>query len=1177
MLLRLASLSMVDSRSQPTEPTQANGLQLELLGVARLLRNGVVLQLLERRDAALLALLVIEGPTARARIAALIWPDSDIKHAGNSLRQRLFRLKRIAGQDVVLGDRLLALASHVQHDLGAFADRTLLKGDRSLGELLGSADYSDSAELGAWVQIAREQWRAARRQAMAEAASRLEGEGHLAGALELAERLVLDDPCAEHAHRRVMRLHYLRGDRAAALAAFERCGSLLKREVNASPGKETRQLASTIEASGSLQQPARAAPQPLPTSLRRPPRLVGRDAQWRQLEDAAAQGGTVLLEGEPGSGKSRLLQDFAAARHWPAPAGARPGDEAVPYALASRWLDGLLGHFALPADAALRRELARLVPRLADPRDPTAGLLEPARLLQALESVLSAWRSNAAQAQSGAGVGMLGMALDDLQFADPASLELLFGLASPGPALDDTGWCWVLALRADVQPDELRKRRQSPALQRIVHLRLAPLNEPEVEALLDSLQLPGLVAPAWAAPLVAHCGGHPFAIIDTLAGLHAQGQHEFSAGPNLSAHSSQRVGAVVRRLEQLPADAQQMAHVAAAAGQDFCVELAAFTLGCAPVALAAPWRTLEQAGLFRSGGFAHDLVRQAALDALPRAIEQALHRQIAQWLVQSGDVRSTPRAARIAAHWDAAAEWPLAARSYEVAAHEARVRSARREELQALDAAARCHRAVKLPAGDDAAFDCECRGVDLLLLIDSADTALARAQGLFERAGTDRQRSAALVARAHVLGERYQPEAALADALAAGLLADAVLAPRLQLLARQRAAAALTRLARPDEAVAMLQVQPNELGHLDDEERLLWLSDHASTLDHADRRVEAVAMFERAIAQAEALGHWGAANEAWGNKAIALMYLHRLPASLEASQKAIECGQRAGSERGSMLIDEMSMAGTLRDLGRFADYLARAEALPQALRNVGYALWACNAENDLAICFAWLGRPELAQRTLTPVPDDMAPIMRAARLYTQARLLRWRPTAAGGARPAALVRQANALIEAGGGTGNSYVRLKVALELARDEEPTAALAATVRIEAEAQRREQWMLAAHALVMRTELLTQMAATERAALAACELIERCERDGPVPALYAPEVWWVAYRALRPVDPARARAALMRAHDWIEKTAMPQVPAIFQHSFRERNPVNVAVRAAMAQDGASSPMLESRTTPG
>ena len=43
---------------------------------------------------------------------------------------------------------------------------------------------------------------------------------------------------AEHAHRRVMRLHYLRGDRAAALAAFERCSSLLKRELKAQPGRE---------------------------------------------------------------------------------------------------------------------------------------------------------------------------------------------------------------------------------------------------------------------------------------------------------------------------------------------------------------------------------------------------------------------------------------------------------------------------------------------------------------------------------------------------------------------------------------------------------------------------------------------------------------------------------------------------------------------------------------------------------------------------------------------------------------------------------------------------------------------------------------------------------------------------------------------------------------------------
>jgi hypothetical protein len=260
----------------------------------------------------------------------------------------------------------------------------------------------------------------------------------------------------------------------------------------------------------------------------------------------------------------------------------------------------------------------------------------------------------------------------------------------------------------------------------------------------------------------------------------------------------------------------------------------------------------------------------------------------------------------------------------------------------------------------------------------------------------------------------------------------------------------------------------------------------------------------------------------------------------------------------------MSLAGSLRDLGRFADYLAVAQPLPQALREVGYAVWAFNAENDLAIAYAWLGRPEMAQQTLTPLPDELPSVWRAARLFTQARLLRWRQLGAGEAGPAALIRRAHQMLQ-GASSGRSYVRLKVALELARDEEAATALASVKAIEAEALQREQLMLAAHALVFRCELMLRLGLLDEAAAAAHTLMARCDREGMPPGLYAPEVWWVAHQCLIASDPAGARLALQRAGNWIRHTALPQVPALFQRSFLERNPVNAAVCAALARSAS------------
>ena len=133
----------------------------------------------------------------------------------------MHRLRKRAGRDVALttGD-ILRLADGVSHDLSGVAE-TLAQGvANATGELLGSLEYADCDQLEEWLQAAREQWRATRRNALAEIAAKLERDGQIALALQYGERLLADDPLREHAHRQLMRLHYLRGDRAAALAVI---------------------------------------------------------------------------------------------------------------------------------------------------------------------------------------------------------------------------------------------------------------------------------------------------------------------------------------------------------------------------------------------------------------------------------------------------------------------------------------------------------------------------------------------------------------------------------------------------------------------------------------------------------------------------------------------------------------------------------------------------------------------------------------------------------------------------------------------------------------------------------------------------------------------------------------------------------------------------------------------
>src|SRR5689334_17800817 len=87
-------------------PTRATGtpahaqppaVQLLLAHSPRIVQPSAAALALAPRDAVLLAWLALEGPTPRTRLAQLLWPDSEPEAARNALRQRLFQLRKQAG------------------------------------------------------------------------------------------------------------------------------------------------------------------------------------------------------------------------------------------------------------------------------------------------------------------------------------------------------------------------------------------------------------------------------------------------------------------------------------------------------------------------------------------------------------------------------------------------------------------------------------------------------------------------------------------------------------------------------------------------------------------------------------------------------------------------------------------------------------------------------------------------------------------------------------------------------------------------------------------------------------------------------------------------------------------------------------------------------------------------
>lgn len=637
-------------------------LRLELLGGARLHRPDGVTRL-ERKSAALLALLSLDGPTSRARLAGLLWPDSPDSTARNNLRQLLRRMRAALGEGLVEGADALSVPAAVEVDARAAAD-SRADASGTGGTLLAGLEYDDLPELARWLEARRESLQGARGEAEARELTRLEREGDLPGAVALARRAVEREPLSEEAHRRLMRLLYVVGDRGAALAVFERLRALLKSELGVTPLHETVALAREL-AAAAQRAPAPGAGTPaarIPLTVLRPPVLAGREREWAQMEEAYAAGKGVVLGGPPGVGKTRLMQDFLNTHGRPLFFAGRPGDRAVPYGTHARTYRQMLEALGNPPMPEwVRRELARILPQLGDAPPPLRDETEKLRFFQAKTELH----------RMAYAAGFDGLGFDDLQYVDAASGEAgNYVLSQVRGAGADTPIFTVHCYRTGELPPDLEAIvRAAHDAGMLLHLELQPLAVEGVGALLSSLGVPGLEG--LAQPLTGYTGGNPFFLLETVKHLVETGMVEAaSASPALPAHLTPP-GAVrpviAGRLERLSAPALQLARVLAVLGESFTLELAGEVLDAGPVALAIWWSELEVAQVVRAQAFSHDLLEETVAATTPAPVAAMLHRRAAVALEARG---ASP--ALLALHWEEGGEPGRAAPLWRRAADSAR-------------------------------------------------------------------------------------------------------------------------------------------------------------------------------------------------------------------------------------------------------------------------------------------------------------------------------------------------------------------------------------------------------------------------------------------------------------------------------------------------------------------------
>jgi len=431
--------------------------------------------------------------------------------------------------------------------------------------------------------------------------------------------------------------------------------------------------------------------------------FVGRSHEYGLLIGLIARltvgtGYTVLIEGEPGIGKSRLLRELARYVHpqeLPTLAtNCYEIERATPYQpvinLVTRALDRV-------SDAALRTlapvslaELAALVPELAERFSNLPQLsndfpeARQARLSRAVDQLLEASRDGRPAV----------LMVDDIQWADNASVQVLHYLArhaAQRPVLV------IYTYRDEAVDSDERFAQLIESLRREANARrvpLARLGYADTESIVASLADANLGAPGMAERLHRETEGNPFFLMSILQSLsEGETQLEPRAGgaPDLLPDALR--AAVRVRLAHVPKAIRPLLDTAAILGRRFDFDTLLDVTREPEAQLFDAVEALVKRRLLREepeGGvydFSHDKLREVVYRDIGGARRRQLHQSVAEALERLGEDATHERDAQLAEHYDRAHVWVKALHYLILAAEHSQKLFAMRDALHWLDRA----------------------------------------------------------------------------------------------------------------------------------------------------------------------------------------------------------------------------------------------------------------------------------------------------------------------------------------------------------------------------------------------------------------------------------------------------------------------------------------------------------
>ena len=378
-------------------------------------------------------------------------------------------------------------------------------------------------------------------------------------------------------------------------------------------------------------------------------RLVGREREladmnecWQRACSGEAQ--VLLLSGEPGIGKTRLVREFATrvevlgGRVLNGECYAEGGAPYAPIAQMVRGVDALNPERLASLPQLVLADLLTLAPDLRSrhPDIPLNPALDPQSEQQRVYESVVFWLDSLVEQAP------LLLFLDDVHWVDNGTLSLLRHIIR---RLRDRRFAILLTYR-EAELDEVRARQELlndlNRERRAIRIKLSRLTREQTRALLAALFAED-IAPEFLAGIYRETEGNPFFVEEVCKALIDSGQLRFANGrwqrPSMAElEIPQSVRAVTQsRVSRLPEDVQDTLRLAAILGREFDYTVLKAMSALSDEALLEALERAEQAQLIgeveRSGTerfvFAHALIPSILCGSVSGLRRHRLHRRAA--------------------------------------------------------------------------------------------------------------------------------------------------------------------------------------------------------------------------------------------------------------------------------------------------------------------------------------------------------------------------------------------------------------------------------------------------------------------------------------------------------------------------------------------------------------------